>query len=136
MSKGVKSGFVNFGGDLRVLGPKVDGQPWVMAILDPNNPDQSIASIPIQQGALATSGNYEKYFDLDGIRYCHVINPKTGMPVNYWKSISVLGVNATQSGTYTTIAMLKEDKALPWLISENISFLAIDLNDEQFKGAA
>jgi thiamine biosynthesis lipoprotein len=136
MSKGVKSGFVNFGGDLRVLGPKVDGQPWVMAILDPNNPDQSIASIPIKQGALATSGNYEKYFDLDGIRYCHVINPKTGMPVNYWKSISVLGVNATQSGTYTTIAMLKEDKALQWLISENISFLAIDLNDEQFKEAA
>ena len=89
-SNGVNSGFVNFGGDLRVLGPKVNGEAWLMGILDPNNPSQVIASIPITYGALATSGNYEKFFDLDGKRYCHIINPKTGMPVTYWKSISIM----------------------------------------------
>lgn len=136
VSKDIKSGFVNFGGDLRVLGPKTDGQPWVMGIVDPDNTAKSIASIPIHQGALATSGNYEKYFDLEGTRYCHVINPKTGFPVNYWKSISVVGVNATQSGTYSTIAMLKQDQAISWLNSEGLSFLAIDLNNQQYKGAA
>lgn len=133
LAKDVKSGFVNFGGDLRVLGPKTDGQPWVMAIIDPDNTSNNICSIPIHQGALATSGNYEKYFDVNGRRYCHVINPKTGLPVNYWKSVSVLASNTTQAGTYSTIAMLKESSSLSWLEDSNLSYLAIDLNSNQFK---
>jgi thiamine biosynthesis lipoprotein len=82
--QGVQHGYVNLGGDMRIVGPQPDGSPWVIGIQDPRRHDTTVAAIPIESGALTTSGDYERYFDLDGRRYCHILNPHTGMPVETW----------------------------------------------------
>lgn len=123
---GVTHGYLNLGGDIRVLGPKPDGQAWIMGIQDPRQPDKIIASIPLTTGALATSGDYEKYMEVAGQRYCHILNPQTGMPVRQWRSISVLAHVTALAGSCTTIGMLKEAKALAYLQQTGLRFLAID----------
>ena len=125
-SRGVRSGYVNLAGDMRVLGPKPDGQAWQMGIQDPRRADQLIASIPLSSGALATSGDYERFFELDGRRYCHVLHPKTGQPVSYWRSVSVLAPSALVAGSCSTIAMLKQADALAFLEDAGVTYLAVD----------
>jgi len=123
---GIKHGYVNLGGDLRVIGPKPNGDAWMMGIRDPRNPAALIASIPVQVGALATSGDYERFFELNGRRYCHVMSPRSGEPVGFWRSVSVLAPLSTTAGSYTTIAMLKEAAGLAWLEESGMAYLAID----------
>jgi thiamine biosynthesis lipoprotein len=123
---GALHGYVNLGGDIRVIGPKPDGQAWQIGIQDPRARNRLIATIPIHAGGLATSGDYERYFDLDGKRYCHVLNPHTGQPVSYWRSVSVLAPLAVVAGNCTTITMLKEAQGLDYLRSTGMRYLAID----------
>lgn len=125
-SEGIHYGYVNLGGDLRAIGPKFNGEPWEMGIQNPNNRDAVIAMIPIKVGALATSGDYEKYFELDGKRYCHVMSPKTGQPVRFWKSVSILAPLSITAGSYSTIAMLKESDGIKWLEESDLAYFAID----------
>ena len=122
----VKHGYVNLGGDMRVLGPKPDGQAWMMGIQDPRDNTKLIARIPIIQGGLATSGDYERYFELSGRRYCHILNPRTGQPVDYWRSVSVIAPLAIIAGSCTTITMLKNVTGLDYLEALGYSYLAID----------
>jgi len=123
---GVRHGYVNLGGDMRFLGPQPDGRAWRIGIQDPRRRDGVAASIDVEAGALATSGDYERYFDLGGRRYCHVLNPRTGMPVSGWRSVSVLAPLAVLAGSVSTIAMLKEADALPFLAASGVSYFAID----------
>jgi thiamine biosynthesis lipoprotein len=136
VENGVKHCYVNLGGDLRAIGAKPTGEPWVMGILNPREKGAIIASIPLTVGALATSGDYEKFFDLNGKRYCHIISPRTGQPVTYWQSVSVLAPLAVNAGTYTTIAMLKEADGLAWLESFGLAYLAIDCTGQVFQKQA
>ena len=124
--KGVTHGYVNLAGDMRFLGPKPNGEPWMIGIQDPRARDQVVATLPITQGSLATSGDYERYFELNGQRYCHVLNPKTGMPVSYWRSVSVTSPATVVSGCTTTMAMLKEADGLAFLQATGFDFFAID----------
>ena len=124
--KGVTHGYVNLAGDMRFLGPKPNGEPWMIGIQDPRVRDQVVATLPITMGGLATSGDYERYFELNGKRYCHVLNPKTGMPVSYWRSVSVTSPATVVSGCTTTIAMLKEAEGLAFLQATGFDFFAID----------
>jgi thiamine biosynthesis lipoprotein len=124
--KGVTHGYVNLAGDMRFLGPKPTGEPWMIGIQDPRALDQVVATLPITMGGLATSGDYERYFELNGQRYCHVLNPKTGMPVSYWRSVSVTSPATVVSGCTTTMAMLKEAEGLAFLQATGFDFFAID----------
>jgi thiamine biosynthesis lipoprotein len=124
--KGVTHGYVNLAGDMRFLGPKSTGEPWMIGIQDPRARDQVVATLPITQGGLATSGDYERYFELNGQRYCHVLNPKTGMPVSYWRSVSVTSPATVVSGCTTTMVMLKEAEGLAFLQATGFDFFAID----------
>jgi thiamine biosynthesis lipoprotein len=124
--KGVTHGYVNLAGDMRFLGPKPTGEPWMIGIQDPRVRDQVVATLPITQGGLATSGDYERYFELNGQRYCHVLNPKTGMPVSYWRSVSVTSPATVVSGCTTTMVMLKEADGLAFLQATGFDFFAID----------
>ena len=124
--KGVTHGYVNLAGDMRFLGPKPSGEPWMIGIQDPRARDQVVATLPITQGGLATSGDYERYFELNGQRYCHVLNPKTGMPVSYWRSVSVTSPATVVSGCTTTMVMLKEADGLAFLQATGFDFFAID----------
>jgi FAD:protein FMN transferase len=126
MEQGVQSGYVNLGGDMRFIGPQPDGQPWRIGIQDPRKPDGIVAVIPIAGGALATSGDYERYFEADGRRYCHILDPRSGFPVNHWRSISVLAPVAVAAGSCSTIAMLKEADGLSFLNDAGVAWLAID----------
>jgi len=124
--KGVTHGYVNLAGDMRFLGPKPSGEPWMIGIQDPRARDQVVATLPITMGGLATSGDYERYFELNGQRYCHVLNPKTGTPVSYWRSVSVTSPATVVSGCTTTMAMLKEAEGLAFLQATGFDFFAID----------
>lgn len=124
--KDVTHGYVNLAGDMRFLGPKPTGEPWMIGIQDPRALDQVVATLPITMGGLATSGDYERYFELNGQRYCHVLNPKTGMPVSYWRSVSVTSPATVVSGCTTTMAMLKEAEGLAFLQATGFDFFAID----------
>ena len=124
--KGVTHGYVNLAGDMRFLGPKPTGEPWMIGIQDPRARDQVVATLPITMGGLATSGDYERFFELNGQRYCHVLNPKTGMPVSYWRSVSVTSPATVVSGCTTTMAMLKEADGLAFLQATGFDFFAID----------
>ena len=124
--KGIASGYVNLAGDMRFLGPKPSGDPWLIGIQDPRHPDQVIATLPMSHGGLATSGDYERYFESNGQRYCHVLNPLTGWPVKHWRTVSVTAPLAVLAGCTTTMAMLKEAQGLSFLKSTGFDFLAID----------
>lgn len=125
-AQGVKSGYVNLAGDMRFLGPKPAGEPWTIGIQDPRHASQVIATMPMMQGGLATSGDYERYFELNGQRYCHVINPLTGWPVTYWRSVSVTAPATVVAGCTSTMAMLMEEKGLAFLQATGFDFLAVD----------
>lgn len=94
IKKGVQNGVVNASGDLSVIGTKAENTPWKAGIADPINPVKTILNIPLNQGSIATSGNYEQYFDLQGERYSHTLDPITGLPVRGIKSVSVQGHSA------------------------------------------
>jgi thiamine biosynthesis lipoprotein len=125
-AQGVVNGYVNLAGDMRFLGPKPTGEPWMIGIQDPRHANQVVATLPITQGGLATSGDYERYFELNGERYCHVLNPFTGRPVKYWRSVSVTAPAAVVAGCTSTMTMLKEEEGLAFLQATGFDFLAID----------
>ncbi len=124
--QGVKHGYVNMAGDIRVVGPKPDGSPWMIGIQHPRQKDLVLASIPLHAGALATSGDYERYFDVGSKRYCHIINPQSGYPVTWWQSVTVVTPLAITAGSYSTIAMLKEADGLSFLDDSGMGYLAVD----------
>ncbi|TAG04161.1 MAG: FAD:protein FMN transferase [Burkholderiales bacterium] len=126
IERGVANALVNLGGDVRALGHRGDGAPWRLGIRHPRVDGETLASIPLVNTALATSGDYERFVDVGGVRYCHVLNPKTGWPVQHWQSISVVAPVCAAAGALATIAMLKGTEALPFLREQGVSFLAVD----------
>jgi thiamine biosynthesis lipoprotein len=130
---GILHALVNLGGDLHVLGrrglPECDNAPWQVAIQHPRPPPQhplaTLASLPVARGGLATSGDYERFFMHQGQRYCHILDPRTGWPVSYWQSVSVLAANTTTAGALATIVMLKGAAGEAWLQSQDARYLAV-----------
>jgi thiamine biosynthesis lipoprotein len=99
---GVKSGIVNAAGDLVTWGTQPDGQPWTVAIADPNRQVPYFSKLNISNTAIATSGNYEKYAVIDGKKYSHTIDPKTGLPVTGIKSVSIICPSAELADALAT----------------------------------
>jgi thiamine biosynthesis lipoprotein len=124
--KGVAHGYVNLAGDMRFIGPKPSGEPWMIGIQDPRQRNEVFATLPMSQGGLATSGDYERYFELNGDRYCHVLNPLTGWPVKHWRTVSVTAPLAVLAGCTATIAMLKEVDGVAFLEAAGFDYVAID----------
>ena len=123
---GQRHGFVNLGGDIRVLGPRADGSAWRFGIQHPRRESGTIASVEMTEGALASSGDYERFFELDGQRYCHILDPRTGWPVRAWSSVSVTAPACVAAGALSTIAMLKGEHALEFLATQRASYFAVD----------
>jgi thiamine biosynthesis lipoprotein len=129
-ARGLKSGYVNLGGDIAVLGPQQDSSPWLFGIQNPRQRGEIVATIAVAAGGLATSGDYEKFFEKDARRYCHIINPANGMPVNCWSSVSIMHVSALAAGIFSTIAMLKENDAEDFLKASALRYLLLGAQGE------
>ena len=129
---GIHHGIIDLGGDLLVLGPKPDGSPWLLGVRNPRAPEQAFAQLPVYEGGMATSGDYERFFILDDQRYCHLLNPTSGYPVNFWASVTVLAPSCMLAGSFSTIAMLKQQPALEWLQQQGLHYLAIRPDGQHF----
>ena len=89
--KGVSSYVLNIGGNIRIIGSKVDGSGWRTGIKDPKDPENSfIVMLSLKDTSCVTSGNYERYFTLDGVKYSHIIDKDTLYPSQYYDSISII----------------------------------------------
>ncbi|MFO1298959.1 MAG: FAD:protein FMN transferase [Burkholderiaceae bacterium] len=118
------------GGDLRAFGPQPDGSAWRFGIQHPRRAGQTIASLEVAQGGLATSGDYERYFEIDGVRYCHILDPRTGWPVRYWQSVTVLALLAIAAGSLSTISMLGQAAAGEFLAQSGAAWLTVGPSGE------
>jgi FAD:protein FMN transferase len=113
---GIASGLVNLAGDVAVLGPQPDGSPWRVGIRHPRKAGALVATLPVYSGGLATSGDYERFIEVDGVRHCHVLDPRTGQSVRGFQSVTVHAPSCLVAGSASTIAMLMGREAgLAWL---------------------
>jgi thiamine biosynthesis lipoprotein len=112
---GCGHGLVDLGGDLSVIGPHPDGSPWRVGLRDPRDPERAIARIDLWQGGVATSGDYERFMIVDGVRYAHILDPRSGWPVEGLASVSVLASHCLIAGTTSTIGMLRGPDGGDWL---------------------
>lgn len=130
IKKGVKSGIVNAAGDLTTWGNQPNGEPWTIGIADPNAQNKAFSYINISDVAVATSGNYEKYVIIDGKKYSHTIDPKTGFPVSGIKSVTILCPNAELADAMATpITVLGVDAGLG-LINQMKQIACIIIDDD------
>jgi thiamine biosynthesis lipoprotein len=72
---------------------KRDGEPWKVGITHPRRKGQTLAVLPVSNAAVSTSGDYERYFEKDGRRYCHIIDPRTGYPADRCQSVTIVAPN-------------------------------------------
>jgi thiamine biosynthesis lipoprotein len=124
--RGVESAMVNLAGDLAILGPQPGGAAWRVGIRHPRLDDKLLATLPVTSGALATSGDYERFIEVDGVRHCHVLDPRTGRSARGLQSVTVHGPTCLVAGSATTIAMLKgREEGLAWLADLGLAHLAV-----------
>ena len=102
IEKGVSGGVINASGDLTVWGQQADGQSWKVGIANPINKEEILFWLPVENTSVATSGDYEKFFENDGIRYSHIINPVTGYPTTGLMSVTVFSQSAELSDALAT----------------------------------
>ncbi len=111
-ARGIQHAVVTAGGDTRILGDHM-GRPWLVAIRHPDDPTKVVTRIPLSDTAMSTSGDYERYFDEDGVRYHHIIDPHTGRSASKVRSATILAPTATQTdGLSKTAFVLGAQKAL------------------------
>ena len=126
VEQGAKSAMVSLAGDLAILGPQPGGAPWRMGIKHPRRDDKLLATIPVLSGAIATSGDYERFIDVDGVRHCHILDPRTGRSARGLQSVTVQAQSCLIAGSATTIAMLKgREEGLAWLEELGLAHLAV-----------
>lgn len=118
-ARGVQSAYVNLGGNVKVLGSKPDGSPWRVGIRDPRldaDEGQSVARVKLEDGSVVTSGLYERQFELDGRRYWHILDPRTGYPVQSdIASATIVSERSIDGDGYTKpLFMMDVDAALAW----------------------
>ncbi len=127
LSHGVRHGFVDLGGDVVVTGPHPDGTPWQLGIRHPRLDGALLMTLPISSGAVATSGDYERFMLFEGRRYSHILNPDTGQPIDSFQSVTAFAPSCVVAGSITTIAMLQgEEGGAAWLDVSGAEYLAVD----------
>ena len=128
---GIRHGLVNLGGDIRIIGPLPDGRPWTIGIRDPRQPERLLGGVLLAGGALASSGDYARCLTIDGQRFGHVLDPKTGWPVQGLTAVSVIADTCLVAGSACTIAMLKGRQGGAWLRELGLPHLWIDSGGRQ-----
>lgn len=102
IAKGVSAGIINASGDMNTWGKQSNGDEWKVAITNPMNKTNAYGLFPINEGAVVTSGNYEKFVRFNGVRYSHIIDPRTGYPTSGILSVTVFGPKAELADALAT----------------------------------
>lgn len=110
-TRGVTSGIINASGDLSVWGSQPDGRPWTIGVVHPDASDKPFSYMQLNNMAVATSGNYEKYAVINGKKYSHTIDPRTGLPVTGIKSVTIITPYAEIADAMATPVMVMGIKA-------------------------
>lgn len=124
---GAPHALVNLGGDVRVAGPRADGRAWRIGIRHPRRRGALLGHVALGEGALSTSGDYERCIEIGGRRYGHVLDPKTGWPVRFMASASVVATLCVLAGSASTIAMLRGEQGPGWLAELGLPCLWVDV---------
>lgn len=130
MAKGVQAGIVNGSGDMNTWGKNPNGNSWNIGITDPKETDRFFAVVPLDSGAVVTSGSYEKFVIFNGKRYAHIINPKTGYPATGLSSVTVLGPSAELANGLSTSIMVMGKQAGLKLLKKFPQMSAILIEDD------
>jgi FAD:protein FMN transferase len=130
VANGIGSGIINASGDLSAWGLQPNGKQWTIGIANPNFPQTAFSYLEISNKAVATSGNYEKYVTIDGKKYSHTINPKTGLPISGIKSVTIISENAEFADAMATpIAVMGISPGL-FLIDQIPDLYCIIIDDD------
>jgi thiamine biosynthesis lipoprotein len=128
---GFQHGLIDLGGDLAVVGPHPDGSPWRVGIRDPRtDEDRALSAIDVFAGGVATSGDYERFMIVDGVRYSHVLDARTGWPVSGLAGVTVLATHCLLAGTASTVAMLHGSEGGEWLDALGLPHIRVDASGE------
>lgn len=132
VEQGVHSGIVNAAGDLTAWGQQANLKPWTIGIANPNDANFPFSYLNITNMAVATSGNYEKFIVINGKKYSHTINPKTGLPVTGIKSVTVITPNAEIADAMATPITVMGIRAGLELVNQvqNLDCIIIDDNNQ------
>ncbi|KGO90683.1 FAD:protein FMN transferase [Flavobacterium suncheonense] len=134
IANGVESGIVNASGDLSAWGYQENGEAWTIGIANPNLRNGIFSTFKITNTAVATSGNYEKFVMIDGKRYSHTIDPKTGFPVSGIKSVTIIAENAEIADALATpVTVMGIEVGLDFINQlKHIGCIIIDDNDTKY----
>ena len=128
---GVTSGVVDLGGDLALIGPHENGEPWIVGIKAPRAEGKASAHIELPGGGLATSSDYERALIVNGKRYSHIVDPRCGYPIESFASVSVAGETCLVAGAASTLAMLfGVERGQSWLSELGLPHLCITTDGE------
>ena len=112
-ARGIRQATVTAGGDSRILGDR-RGRPWVVGIRHPDDRERILARIPLEDAAISTSGDYERFFDEGGVRYHHIIDPKTGKSPRGVRSVTIIAPESTLAeGLTKSVFILGPERGLP-----------------------
>lgn len=129
----ISSGLVNLGGNVQALGTKTDGSKWRVAVQSPDDSDDYLGVLSIEDKAVITSGGYERYFEQDGKNYHHIIDPATGYPAeNGLTSVTIVSEDGTLAdGLSTSLFIMGKDRAIEFWKAHSDEFDAIILTDDE-----
>lgn len=130
LSKGIEAGIINASGDLNTWGKQPDGSNWIIGITNPMKNEDLFALFELSGTAVVTSGNYEKYIMLDGKRYSHIIDPRTGYPSAGVSSVTVFADSAETANGFSTAIMVLGKKAGLKLLKQNPNLQGIIIDDK------
>lgn len=118
---------VNYGGDLYITSPRANGEAWRIGVDDPHHTGQrALGQIPLARGGLCTSGDSRRFLLKDGVRYGHILNPKTGWPVTGTpRSVTVLANTCIEAGMLATFAMLEGERAEEFLKEQQVKYWVV-----------
>ncbi len=122
------TGYVDVGGNIGIIGPKYGNQPWKIGIRNPRGTmNDAIAFVYLYKGTIATSGDYERYIIMNGKRYYHIFNPKTGYSSNYFESVTTISKRGILSDAFGTAAMIGgPSKAENWANEFGVAYMSIN----------
>jgi thiamine biosynthesis lipoprotein len=127
---GIEHALVTAGGDTKLLGDR-HGRPWIVGIKDPRRAEKQAIVLPLENTALSTSGDYERYFEEDGQRYHHILSPKTGKPAQEIQSVSIIGERSTFNDALSTAVFVLGVQQGMDLINQTPGYDAIIIDSER-----